>query len=158
MNESGLVLFDGIPLHPLFVHFAVVLLLISSVLIVIALVSSKFRNSFGVAVFWVSVIATIWAFLAAFAGLNLAETLGVSETHRTTGLLLPITATVSSVFFGLYLWTKKLAVDSGLAKFISILFWVVTLVAVIGTVLFTALAGHSGSELTWVWRIQSILG
>lgn len=158
MDTQGLVLIDGIPVHPLFIHFAIVLLVVSSVLVTLSLLLPKFRNRFGVIVLLVSVATAISAFLAAFSGMNLAVVLGVTDEHRTPGVNLPIAATVSTVFFGLFLWVKKLNRKTKLAKTVNASFWVVALLAILATAALTFLAGHSGSDLTWSWRIESILG
>lgn len=158
MDNQGLVLIDGIPVHPLFIHFAVVFLLVSSLLIGLSLLFPKFRRRFGVAVLSVSLLSSVLAFLAAFSGMNLAVVLGVTQEHRTSGVILPIAATVSTVFFGLFVWVKKLDVKTTVAKVVNGSFWVITMLAILATVGLTFISGHSGSDLTWSFRIESILG
>jgi len=151
--NDGLVLLDGIPLHPLIIHLTVVALPVGSLMLLASLFKKPFRR-YEKATLVVLVVGSVSAFLASISGRQLSDKIGVSLDHATAGFYVPIAATAMTVFFGLVLWSRKLAVDTALARGTLVVFVAVSVLAAIATVVLTILAGHSGAELVWLPKVS----
>jgi len=151
--NDGLVLFDGIPLHPLIIHLTVIALPVGSLMLLASLFTTSFMK-YDKATLVVLIVGSVSAFLASISGRQLSDKIGVSLDHATAGFYVPIAATVMTVFFGLVLWSRKLKDNSSLARGTSVFFVVVSVLAAIATVVLTILAGHSGAELVWLPKIS----
>ena len=151
--NDGLVLLDGIPLHPLIIHLTVIALPVGSLMLLASLFTKSFRK-YDKATLVVIIVGSVSAFLASISGRQLSDKIGVSLDHATAGFYVPIAATVMTVFFGLVLWSRKLAIDSSVARSTLLFFVVVSVLAAIATVVLTILAGHSGAELVWLPKVS----
>jgi uncharacterized membrane protein len=138
----------GLPLHPLVVHAAVVLLPLSALGLMFMATSVKRSKQYGGAVVLLSGVAAASAFLAMASGRDLAASLGYGpgQQHFDLGGWMPW---VGLALFGtaLLLWLadKKPAKRSGLGKVVALLSFVVA----IGTIALTVWTGHLGASLTW---------
>ena len=150
---DGLLLLDGIPLHPLIIHLTVVALPAGSLMLLASLFTKSFRK-YDKATLVVLIVGSVSAFLASISGRQLSDKIGVSLDHATAGFYVPIAATVMTVFFGLVLWSRKLKDDSSLARGTLVFFVAVSVLAAIATVVLTILAGHSGAELVWLPKVS----
>ena len=147
-------LFDtigGLPLHPLTVHAAAVLIPLSALALAILVFVPRWRNTFFPLTIGFLAISVGLAFAAKQSGEALAERVGNPSSHQALGdIMFP--ASIGLFFLGLafYLitrtekpkWTMQLA--GSLAS-----------VGVIGVILLSVLVGHSGAEATWASRISS---
>ena len=151
--NDGLVLLDGIPLHPLIIHITVVALPVGSLMLLASLFKKSFRK-YDKATLVVLIVGSVSAFLASISGRQLSDKIGVSLDHATAGFYVPIAATVMTVFFGLVLWSRKLVIDSSVARSTLLFFVLVSVLAAIATLVLTILAGHSGAELVWLPKVS----
>ncbi len=151
--NDGLVLLDGIPLHPLIIHLTVIALPVGSLMLLASLFTKSFKK-YEKATLVVLIVGSVSAFLASISGRQLSDKIGVSLDHATAGFYVPISATVMTVFFALVLWSRRLATDTPLAQGTLVVFVVISVLAAIATVVLTILAGHSGAELVWLPKIS----
>lgn len=147
--ESGLPIDEvfGLPLHPLVVHAAVVLIPLAALGLVLMAIGQKQSKRFGPLVVAVALAAAGSAFLAMASGRDLAERYGYGEQqHFDLGGWMPW---VGLVLFAncLLLWLVDLRSPSrGLpGTVLSIAGFVVAAVAT-GLTIWT---GHLGAELVW---------
>ncbi len=151
--NDGLVLLDGIPLHPLIIHLTVIALPFGSLILLASLFTKSFKR-YDKAILVVLIVGSVSAFLASISGRQLSDKIGVSLEHATAGFYVPIAATVMTVFFAIVLWSRKLAINTPLARGTLVVFVAVSVLAAIATVVLTILAGHSGAELVWLPKIS----
>ena len=154
--DNGLVLLDGLPLHPLIIHVTVVALPLAVVMVVLSLTWQRFRK-YDLLTLAVLVIGSGSAFLASMSGRDLSAKIGVSLEHATWGFYVPIASTIAAVFFGLLIWARKQDVSSSLAKLTKGGFVLVVIASVTATLVLTVLAGHSGSKLSWEPKIAGVV-
>ena len=154
--DNGLVLLDGLPLHPLIIHVTVVALPLAVVMVVLSLTWQRFRK-YDLLTLAVLVIGSGSAFLASMSGRDLSAKIGVSLEHATWGFYVPIASTIAAVFFGLLIWARKQDVSSSLAKLTKGGFVLGVIASVTATLVLTVLAGHSGSTLSWEPKIAGVV-
>ena len=147
-------LFDtigGLPLHPLTVHAAAVLIPLSALALAILVFVPRWRKTYFPLTIGFLAVSVGLAFAAKQSGEALAERVGNPVSHQALGdIMFP--ASIGLFFLGLafYLitqterpkWTMQLA--GSLAT-----------VGVVGVVILSVLVGHSGAEATWASRISS---
>ena len=151
-------LFDtiaGLPVHPLVVHFAVVLLPVAAIGVIASLFSSKIRNKYlGLSVLGI-LLGTGAAFVAKESGEALAARVGLPVRHSDLGTYLLI---ASAIFFVVAaLWYRQgrkhslasitttttmhpLGILSGLVG-----------ISVIGL---SVITGHTGAEAVWQGKLN----
>jgi len=154
--DYGLVLLDGIPLHPLIVHVTVVVLPLAFLMVIATLISKWFRK-YDLLTFGVLIVGTGSAFMASFAGQNLAMSIGVSLEHAQPGLFVPVASMVTTVFFGLWIWSRRLSVETKAAVITKGAFSALVVVGVSATLVLTVLAGHSGAKLSWDPKVADVV-
>ena len=141
-------LFDtisGLPVHPLIIHFAVVIVPLAALALIASIASSKFRSRFGVVSILAIVAAVPLAFIAKESGESLAERVGITERHQSLGAIFPLWVFVLA--FAAVMWFV-LSRRSGRVALTRIVGIVVIALSVVVTTL-TFLVGHSGAEATW---------
>ena len=147
-------LFDtitGLPVHPLVVHFAVVLLPLATIGVIITIFRPRLKTTYlGLSAIGV-LIGTIATFVAKESGEALAERVGLPQRHSDLGTYLFIAALILSVFtLLLYREHKKNPQHSGKnLRPLGILTAIVG-ITVIGLSIIT---GHTGAEAVWKSRI-----
>jgi len=153
-TESGI--FDtiaGLPVHPLAVHAAVVLLPLSALGLVAIVVVPGWRSRFGWLVMGGLVVGAGTSFVAKESGEALATHVGLPVDHAAWGDRLPIVAFLLLVAaFVWFFQTRRHAapVSSG-TKAVGA---VAALLALAATGI-TVLVGHSGATAVWSGRIQA---
>ena len=139
----------GLPMHPLVVHAAVVLLPLSAIALIVLVFAPKLRRSFG----WLTVAGlaagTGAAFVAKESGEALAARVGLPADHALWGdILVPVSLglfVVAVVWLVLARRAGRRMVRSLPATVLGILS---ALLAVTATAI-TVLVGHSGAEAVW---------
>jgi cytochrome b involved in lipid metabolism len=141
----------GLPLHPLTVHAASVLIPLSAIALVILVFVPKWRKAYFPLTIGALAVSVGLAFAAKQSGEALAARVGNPADHQALGdLLFP--ASIGLFFLGLafYFFTKTknpkwtLQLAGGLST-----------AAVAGVVILSVLVGHSGAEATWGNRIAA---
>jgi cytochrome b involved in lipid metabolism len=141
----------GLPLHPLTVHAASVLIPLSALALVLLVFVPKWRKAYLPLTVGALAVSVGLAFAAKQSGEALAARVGTPADHQELGdLLFP--ASIGLFFLGLafYFFTKTknpkwtLQLAGGLST-----------AAVAGVVILSVLVGHSGAEATWGNRIAA---
>ncbi|MEY5023852.1 MAG: hypothetical protein RL569_765 [Actinomycetota bacterium] len=141
--------FGGLPLHPLAVHGAVVLLPLSALALALMIFVPEWRKSFFPLTLIGLGLSTIFTFIAKESGEALGERVGEPQTHESLGeILFPASVGLLALgvaFFFLQRGERpkwQLQVAAGLA-----------LAGIISVSTLTYFVGHSGAEATWASRI-----
>lgn len=165
-SDSGL--FDtisGLPVHPLVVHVAVIVLPLSALAFVAIVLVRRLRRSYG----WLTLLGLFAGTAAAVAakesGEALAKRVGTPATHASYGDLLPLIGAVLAIVALVWMVMQRQSArraagagasgeparDSGAVKVLG----AVGIVAAGATLVMTVLVGHSGAEAVWGNRIAS---
>ena len=135
----------GLPVHPLVIHFVVVIVPLAAVGLIVAVVNSAFRRRFALALVILLAVSVPLSFIAKESGESLAERVGITERHQSLGDIFPLWVTVLAVVtVAWYLIARRDGSDV-LRKIAG-----GAVIAVsIGVTSLTFLVGHSGAEATW---------
>ncbi|MCA0296440.1 MAG: cytochrome b5 domain-containing protein [Actinobacteria bacterium] len=149
--ESGL--FDaiaGLPLHPLVVHFAVVLLPLAALGLVVLVAAPKWADRFGWLTLGALAAGAGAAFVAKESGEALAHSTGLPKDHASWGDLLPGLAAGLVVLAGIWFFLHRrgggAAKPRSMAATVSGVLTALLALIVTGV---TVLVGHSGAEAAW---------
>ncbi len=140
----------GLPLHPLVVHFAVVLLPLAAFSTIVAIYIPRYRKSFAFASVFGLFVGTGAAIVAKQTGEKLAAQIGVPQNHADYGSYLQITAIVLfllSVFWYRSFKSKPSIKASGIGH--------LTAIVAVAVLVLTFLTGHTGAEAVWKNRLAS---
>lgn len=147
--ETGL--FDqflGLPLHPLVVHFAVVLLPLAALALVLEVMSTKLADRYAGLTLVVLTVGAGMTFLAKESGEGLAAQVGNPGVHATVGDVLPWAAgglwLVALVWYLLRV-RQKGETQGAAVKVIGVVVAVLALLVTGGTIA----VGHSGAVAVW---------
>ena len=142
----------GVPLHPLVVHFVVVLIPLSSLGLVIAVFSKRIRSRFlGLSVLGLAVSAPL-AWVAGQSGEALTEVRGEPDPHVELGeLLVPISWLLFAA--GLLYW---IAVRRRVSRPFMLAASSVAVLTAVGVTGLTVAVGHSGADATWSGVVESV--
>ncbi|MEZ5185536.1 MAG: DUF2231 domain-containing protein [Candidatus Nanopelagicales bacterium] len=137
---------NGLPLHPLIVHAAVVLIPLASALALLMVVVPRFSARFGPLVAVLAWGAVGAAVLAKETGEILAEALNKTpKFHMDSGELMPYFAAAQAVLITL-LWVADRRGGRGIFGF---LIAALTLVVVVATGYWAYRTGESGAQAVW---------
>ena len=146
----------GLPLHPLLVHAAVVLVPLSALMMIVAVAVPWWRGRYG----GLSVLAAVFAAGAALAarasGEALADVLTEPEPHALFGTLTTLSAGALAVFaVGWWFLSRRDASRSGQRGVLGALSGALAVGAALAGMVFVVLAGHSGATATWTARLDA---
>ena len=149
ISSSLLDTFGGLPVHPLAVHGAVVLLPLSALALAMLIFVPKWRKSFFPLTLIGLSLSTVFTYIAKESGEALGERVGEPQTHEALGtILFPASVGLLALGVTFYFLQRKdrpkwqLQAAAGLA-----------LVGIISVSTLTYFVGHSGAEATWASRI-----
>ena len=141
--EDLLLALGDLPLHPLVVHFAVILFPISLLFLIAVVMVARLRSKHLLKAIVAVALTTPFVFLAQQSGEALSEVLYEPEPHADYGeMLMPLalaTLLVSVVFW----WSLR-----GPKIFSQLLAVAVISLAFAGIAM-TVVVGHSGAAATW---------
>ena len=150
LNTSSLLdTFGGLPVHPLAVHGAVVLLPLSALALALLIFVPKWRKSFFPLTLIGLGLSTVFTYIAKESGEALGERVGEPQTHEALGtILFPASIGLLALGVTFYFlqrterpkWQLQAAAALALAGIISVS-------------ALTYFVGHSGAEATWASRI-----
>ena len=139
----------GLPVHPLVLHFVVVLVPLAALGLIVAVANKPFRKRFALALVLLLGVSLPLAFVAKQSGEALAERIGVTERHQTLGDSFPLWVAALTVVSVVWLVIDRRGGRDVARKIVGLV-----LVALsIGVTALTFLVGHSGAEATWAGRI-----
>ena len=145
----------GLPLHPLVVHAAVVLVPLAALLLTAAAVSVRVRRWAGWVTPALATIALVLVPLATSTGEDLEGSVGSSalvEAHAEMGeQLLPWAIAVAVLSFALVWWDRRdrSLPRGGSPRGVAAALAVVSVVAALGAGVQVARIGHSGAKAVW---------
>jgi uncharacterized membrane protein len=141
----------GLPLHPLVVHFSVVLLPLAAFALLIAIFIPRFRKGYAFASLVGLFLGAGATVVAKQTGESLAAKIGLPQTHANYGGYLQIAAIV--LFLLSLIWYRTTKVKPSIKpNGIGYLTAVVS-IAVLGL---TFLTGHTGAEAVWKNKLASL--
>jgi uncharacterized membrane protein len=143
----------GLPLHPLVVHAAVILIPLVAITALIMSYLPSFSRRYGKLVFIVAIIAQISIVIAKLSGQAFEERLGKDiERHADFGEIAPF-VTLPMVFLIYLRWRMdRSGATVGSAK-IRRLVSLALILASLAALVMTILVGHSGAESVWGWLV-----
>jgi cytochrome b involved in lipid metabolism len=151
-------LFDaiaGLPMHPLVVHFAVVLLPLAALALIVLVAVPKWADTYG----WLTLaglaVGAAASFVAKESGEALAARVGDPGSHASWGDLLPWLAVALLILAGVWFLLHRRARQnasgrSAAATAVGLLAAVMALV-VTGV---TVVVGHTGAQAAWAGTIS----
>lgn len=145
----------GLPLHPLVVHATVVFVPLTAVVLALSMLSPRFRGWAGPLPLGLAVLSVILAPLSTSTGESLEHSVGetrlIEEHAELAGGLVWWCVAMLVVAAASYLVRRR---NARLSRGASIALVVAGLVIPLGTVVQTALIGHSGAKAAWA-RVQA---
>lgn len=153
MTTLDLNIFDsigGLPVHPLVVHFAVVLLPLAALALVILVIVPRWADRFG----WVTLAAlaggTAAAFVAKESGEALAAKVGEPAAHATYGdWLPPLAVALLVVAVGWFILHRR-AAKAGRGRTAGVIVaGALAAVLALGVTGLTVAVGHTGAQAAW---------
>ena len=140
---------DGLPIHPLAVHVAVVLLPLSALALALLVFVPKWRKTYLPLTLIGLTIATVFTFIARESGEALADRVGEPQTHEELGgILFPAAVGLLAVGVAFYFLQK-----SDKPKWVVQATAGVAIAAVLSVSGLTYFVGHTGAQATWEKRI-----
>lgn len=142
----------GLPLHPLVVHAAVVLLPLAAVGALILSVAPRWRERYGWLNFGFAVAAYAAALVARLSGLDLADRTGLRGTpavaaHEAWGQWAPRPALLLAVgLLALLLLDRRKDRDGDALHWAAV---VLTVLAALATLVVVGVTGHLGATAVW---------
>lgn len=155
-------LFDtvmGLPMHPLVVHVAVVLLPLSALGLIALVIVPRWRGSFGWLVLGGLAVGTAGAFIAKESGEALSKRVGLPQEHADWGDKLPLLAAalflVAVVWFWLDRRSRRASSSdaSGAPNVLTRLLGALAIVLAVAAAGLTVVVGHSGATAVWEGRM-----
>ena len=162
-TDPSLVTVGGLPLHPLAVHAAVVLLPLAALGLIALILKPGLRSHYLWAVAGALVAGVGATVVAVAAGKQLAVITGISEEHRRYGDMLQIVSLALLVVAAWWLWQQRIhhggrALINGatvLGSGSETIAAIGTLVLAVVALILTGLVGHSGATAVWGARINA---
>jgi hypothetical protein len=143
----------GLPLHPLTVHAASVLIPLSALALVLLVFVPKWRKAYLPLTVGALAVSVGLAFAAKQSGEALAARVGNPADHQELGdLLFPASIGLFALGLAFYFFTKT---ETKTPKWTLQLAGGLSTAAVAGVVILSVLVGHSGAEATWGNRLTA---
>jgi uncharacterized membrane protein len=145
----------GLPLHPMVVHAAVVLIPLSAFGAILIALRPRSLRLFGVATVLGAGIGMIASFIARTSGEYLATIVGTPQPHTDYGDRFPVLATIYFLIVTIFwLFARGIPLNRNRPLWLKVFGGVVVLAAIAITY-FTIITGHSGAEAVWSGVIPS---
>lgn len=139
----------GLPLHPLVVHGAVVLVPLVAIAAIASVAVPRFFTRYSKAILVLAVIAQVSLFLAKGSGEPFEERLGKEvERHAELGEVAPLTFIPLLALIFIRWWLERSNNrNRAIRNALSILLIAASILALV----YIFLTGHSGAESVWGW-------
>ena len=141
----------GLPIHPLVVHAAVILMPAAALAALVMSYLPSFSRRYGKLVLGVSLVGLLSLFAARWSGEELQEIVGGEiERHQNLGNLTPFISLplVALTYIRWRMDREGANIGSpAIRRLVSILL----VFSALASLTYVALAGHSGAELVWGW-------
>jgi hypothetical protein len=151
LAQEPLGMLAGLPLHPLLVHGAVVLVPLVAIGALVMSYLPSFSRRHGKIILGLAIIAQISVFLAKISGEAFEDILNKSvEKHAELGEIAPF-VTIPMVILIYLRWRMDRSGSTFGSVVIRRLTSVALVVASLVSIVFIYLVGHSGAESVWGW-------
>lgn len=151
LAQEPLGMLAGLPLHPLLVHGAVVLVPLVAICALVMSYLPSFSRRHGKIILGLAIIAQISVFLAKISGEAFEDILNKSvEKHAELGEIAPF-VTIPMVVLIYLRWRMDRSGSTFGSVLIRRLTSVALVVASLTSIVFIFLVGHSGAESVWGW-------
>lgn len=138
----------GLPVHPLIVHLAVVLIPLAAIAAIVMAVKPGVSRKYGAVIIGITVVGQLSSIVAKLSGEALLERLDMElERHTELGNLAPLASVPLLVLVILLYQVDRRRRGSKVRKLIAVL----TVIAALFAAGYIALTGHSGAEAVWSW-------
>ena len=141
----------GLPLHPLIVHAAVVLLPLSALGLLILIVVPRWRRTYGWLVLAGLFVSAGTAWLAKETGENLAATLGVPQEHAQWGDRIVPIAGLLFIVAAVWFWRIRIGNTGALTTIAA----VVAAILAIASIAIIIVVGHTGAQAAWAGKMAA---
>ena len=149
----------GVPLHPLVVHFTVVLVLLAAVAVLLGAVLPRLRRWGGLLTVLLAGAALVLTPVTTSSGGTLQRAIGVQgeaatlvQRHADLGdMLLWWVVPLFLVAVATYVLGGRERRGSATPRWLSAALGVLAVVVAVGTIVQVYLVGHSGAEAVWGW-------
>lgn len=138
--------FGGLPIHPLVVHFAVVLFPLAILSVIASIYSPKYRQKYMRASLFGTFIGFGAVVIAKQSGEQLAANIGTPVEHARYGNLLPYIAL--AFFISAFLFNRAHVRRSGVDVLGN-----VTAILGVFSLIGTLVVGHTGAQAVWKGRL-----
>lgn len=145
----------GLPLHPLVVHVAVVLLPLSALGLIVVVLVPRARKPFAWLVLAGLAAGSIATFVAKQSGEALAARVGLPEEHAQWGDILPFVALALTVVAGVWVWLWFRQRGTRQTTTLTTLVGWVAILGALATIVLTVVVGHTGALAVWEGRIAT---
>jgi uncharacterized membrane protein len=143
----------GLPLHPLVVHFAVVLVPLSALFLILLVLFRAWADKYGWATLIVLALGTGAAFVARESGEDLAAQLGRPAEHAQWGTVLPFVSAALLVLALVWLLLHKADRRADRKRSTgTVVTGLITAALALATTALTVVVGHTGSDAAWLGR------
>lgn len=143
----------GLPLHPLVVHAAVVLLPLSALAVILLVFVRKWRPHYAWLAVAGAVAGTLAAAVSVISGNIFAESVGRPASHATLGVVLMWIGVAFSMSAVVWWFLQNRSRDEEVDPRPVLAVGIVTAVLAVITLVFTVIVGHSGAEAAWGGRV-----
>lgn len=144
--ENLLYQFGGLPVHPLVVHFAVVLFPLATISVIASVYIPKYRQKYMRASLLGTFLGLGAVVVAKQSGEQLAANIGTPAEHAKYGNLLPYIAL--ALFISAFLFNRAHIKRSG----VDVLGNVTAVLGVL-SLIGTLIVGHTGAQAVWKGRL-----
>ncbi len=157
-------LFDtvmGLPMHPLVVHVAVVLLPLSALGLIVLVIVPRWRGNFGGLILGGLAVGTAGAFVAKESGEALSKRVGLPQEHADWGDKLPLLAAALFLVAVIWFWLDRRSRRqdssdaSGTGRILIRLLGALAIVLAVAATGLTVIVGHSGAAAVWEGRMET---
>jgi uncharacterized membrane protein len=140
----------GLPLHPLVVHFVVVLVPLTALSLLLLVMAPKLADRFGWVTLLLLAVGTGAAFVAEESGQALALRLGEPQLHATLGRVLPfVSAALLAVALTWFLLQRRAFKAQGHRSSGSTAAAVITAILALAVTALAVAVGHLGATAVW---------
>lgn len=145
----------GLPVHPLVVHAAVVLLPLSAAALIALVFVPRWRKAFG----WLTMaglaVGTVAAYVAKESGEALAAEIGLPADHARWGDLLPVVAAMLFVAASAWFWLQRRASETSTRSVSVLVTGIASVILATASIVLTVVVGHSGAQAVWAGEVSS---
>ena len=156
--KESLITIGGLPLHPLAVHAAVVLLPLGVAAVMAVVLVPKWRRHYAIPALALLVAGAGSTFVAEQTGEQLALVTGITQEHRQFGKAMLIVAFIMLVLSLVWFWAQNRGKRSADARFgtgLQLIAASGVLIAGVVSIVLIALVGHSGATAVWQSKLAA---